>query len=293
MTKPKILFLAFFVLALNLHGAHSGITMDKYILGQWSFSSDHLPGAAKGQLGNDIFNIGFFNVLNENYKLWITKGQQLGGSDLDRMPEQERNQANVDIIKNDKISIWALQECSPPFIAMLKAQMNPRYKFSQVTKAENKDYGVVAYNSHEFELLSEAFVPYLKNGHAENYIQILEFKHLASGKKITFINTHAAFGATDQLRDYLLTLSGSIIAAGDMNVGFNDPRDESNFQKALWERLEPQGFEHIKFAYTHVNTLAVLDTFDHFLYKNIIVAANEELTAELRQKFSLKNNRQR
>jgi hypothetical protein len=291
MSQQKMMFLLSFVLALSLHGADLGTSMEKYTPGQWSFSSDHLPGAGEMQIGEDILYIAFFNALNENYKVWITKGQQLGESDLYYLTEEERNKANAKIIDHEQVSIWALQECAPKFIAKLKKKLNPKYRFAQVTKALDKDYGLVVYDGNKLKLLSETVVPYMKNGKEENYMQILKFRHIASGEEFTFINTHAAFGVTHQLRDYLLTLSGRIIAAGDMNVGFHDPRDESNFQKELWEGLEPQGFGHIKFPYTHVNTLAVLDTFDHIIYKDIKVSAAEKLTSELRKGFSLQNRR--
>jgi hypothetical protein len=47
MSQQKMMFLLSFVLALSLHGADLGTSMEKYTPGQWSFSSDHLPGAGE------------------------------------------------------------------------------------------------------------------------------------------------------------------------------------------------------------------------------------------------------
>jgi hypothetical protein len=263
--------------------------MTSYTPGQLDFPSDHFPIVVRLGDENGI-GIASFNALNESYKHYIHGNQGLKDSKLDKMTENERYDLIVDIVNeafSNGVGIFALQEVSNHLLARFYTIKTGIIISTPNMDGKGIDNGCVLLNPNMVQLKGDIVTSAYSDGNKlDNYIQQIPLC-LSSDPTIVFtlINTHVKFGKIKQLISVLKQIKGPIIATGDFNVGFNDPREESSVKPLLEEKEFELLTNHAQ--YSHVNTLKVLDLFDHFYTRDITLVADVKLLALLRKDLKM------
>jgi endonuclease/exonuclease/phosphatase family metal-dependent hydrolase len=285
-----------------------------YLVGQWSFPSDHLPVAAQIHFtDHDAIGFASFNVLNENFKHYIYQGQKLTGSDLDKMPQKERELQNVQIVMKAlqtlNIHLFALQECSPSFLQRLQTQLDKdsRYRYHVAVSREGVDYGMIIYNQDFLQSTAPpTVIPYTlpgKRSQLNKYIQMIRLKHVVTETSFVFVNTHTEFGQLAQLRRALEDLPSTdenVLVVGDLNAFPGNTRNPPcDLSSQLLDPLASLGYRLVQdpaAPFSHVNTEPHLRPYDHILVKGLsvlppAVGDDESMgsTRVLRESFSLLN----
>jgi endonuclease/exonuclease/phosphatase family metal-dependent hydrolase len=261
-----------------------------YTTGKWGFPSDHLPVVVDVQfLNRSIEKFVTFNVLNEEYKPYIQKGQGLTGSTLDKMTENRRIRLLLDVIQKlaqQGVTLFAFQEANLNFINALESSpLVSTGRFGQIiaqnfSKQEKKeavqrnDYGVILYSKakyHYSENASEIISYSLGEDSFNKYIQRVSLTHKSSNVPFFFVNSHVEFGKLNQIGSYLTQLKADhpntpVIATGDFNAGFGEEVTWSVLNHLVpvirdYSLVETPGF-------THVSTTQELDRYDFFVYSD-------------------------
>lgn len=275
--------------ALNSSNISMNDVFQTYTPGKLDFPSDHFPVIARldDEKGIGIMS---FNVLNEKYKPYIHGGQELKDSQLDKMTESQRCDIIVSIIDrafSNGVGIVALQEVSNNLLMKLYKTTNLVVILTPNMSSKGADNGTILFNPKQVKISGNIItVPYTAEDKYENYIQQVKFSLVSDpNKEFTFVNTHVKFGLIKQLISVLKKIKGPIIATGDFNVGFKDPREESSPEPLLKEKEFNLLLTHA--SYSHVNTLQQLDLFDHFYTRNVTLVGDPELLNIVRSDLKL------
>ena len=304
-----------------------------FVPGQLGWPSDHAPGVVELVQLNPLDGASVtclamtFNILNHKHMHWLEKDDNLKGTTLMTMTQEQREAEILQIIMKAlrRASIVCLQEVSTSFVAKLKQQLaserlpredgdgfSPNTALLDMVAIEfapdfddPSEGGVICYDKRLWmrEIGGESR-PYLVVAEKKqdepdyvqrrSYMQIVPLRHIRHQEwMILMINTHTPFGYVSQLAEVLTALANPtypVVCMGDLNVGLldRDPRPESNGWALELLNLPAYTWWTQYTDYTHVNKSGKLDVFDHVLTtRQIGVHFRPDIEELLRSSYTL------